>query len=78
MEPAKTEKIFKVRAYYTSELGTLYNPQLCIQAATRQLRRWIDYNPHLKEELIALGYISGQRCFTPKQVACLVEYLGEP
>ena len=72
------ETFFKIRAYYVSELAVLYNPHLNSQAATRQLRRWIDYHPDLIEKLKLLGYFPGQRCFTPKQVACVIEHLGEP
>ncbi len=72
------DSFFRIRAYYVSELAGLYNPRLNAQSATRQLRRWIDYHPALSEQLRQMGYISGQRCFTPKQVACIIEHLGEP
>ncbi len=74
----KPEPFFCVRAYYVSELAMLYNPRMTAQSATRQLRRWICYHPLLQENLKALGYFPGQRCFTPKQVSCIVEHLGEP
>lgn len=74
-EPLTT---FRIRAYYVSELAQLYNPHLSAQGATRQLRRWIEYNQQLSKELDQLGYLSGQRCYTPKQVASIISYLGEP
>ena len=32
----------------------------------------------LKEKLLAAGWVKFQKLYTPKQVACLVEHLGEP
>lgn len=43
-----------------------------------QLWRWINYHGVLKAKLVELGYRPGIRCFTPKQVECIVEHLGEP
>ncbi len=74
----KHEPFFRIRAYGTAELALLYSPHLTTQGATRQLRRWIVYNPSLESELARMGYHAGHRCLTPKQVACIVEHLGEP
>lgn len=69
---------FQPKAYYVSDLAQLYNPHLSTQAATRQLKRWIDHHPCLAQELRQMGHIPGKRIFTPKQVSCIVEHLGEP
>lgn len=72
------QKAFVIRAYGVGELAGLYNPHLSHRGAVMQLRRWINHHGILKEKLTALGYHPGIRCFTPKQVACIVEHLGEP
>ena len=72
------QKAFVIRAYGVGELAGLYNPHLSHRASVMQLRRWINQHGILKEKLTALGYHPGIRRFTPKQVACIVEHLGEP
>jgi hypothetical protein len=69
---------FLVRAYTVSELALCYNPHLTQQAACRQLRRWINFHPELNRTLTQLGHTPRVRCFTPKQVAAIVQALGEP
>ena len=39
---------------------------------------WIRTSRGLKEKLLAAGWVKFQKLYTPKQVACLVEHLGEP
>ena len=63
------QKTFVIRAYGVGELAQLYKPQLW---------RWINHHDILKQKLVTLGYHPGIRCFTPKQVICIVEHLGEP
>ena len=43
-----------------------------------QLWRWINYHGVLKAKLLELGYHPGVRSFTPRQVECIIEHLGEP
>lgn len=69
---------FAIRAYGVGELAILYSPHLCRRAAILQLWRWINYHGVLKAKLLELGYHSGVRSFTPRQVECIVEHLGEP
>ncbi|MDH6306473.1 hypothetical protein M2459_003197 [Parabacteroides sp. PF5-5] len=78
MNSSLPEPLFEIHAYYVSDLAKLYVPNLTSQAAVRQLWRWISYHPLLNEELKQNGYVHKQRCFTPKQVACIVKHLGEP
>lgn len=72
------EESFKVRAYSKAELATLYNPQECLTVALQTLSRWIRTNPTLMEELKNMNYNKYRRGFTPKEVAMIVKYLGEP
>jgi hypothetical protein len=69
---------FTIRAYYLSELALCYHPHLSPPAAWRQLRQWIRFNPGLQEALRQAGYVPGCRCFTPRQVECIVRFIGEP
>ena len=59
----------KAQALYTKELAAMY---------FANLKRWIDRNESLKNELTETGYIEGQRVFTPRQVELVFRYLGEP
>lgn len=70
--------VFQVRAYTKVELATLYNPAYCVTVALQTLSRWMRTNPLLMKELEAIGYNKYRRGFTPKEVATIVRYLGEP
>ena len=59
------------------ELAQLYFPQLGGIAAWKKLQHWISICQPLKDELRQLGYTGKQRTFTPRQVNCIVHYLGE-
>lgn len=69
---------FQVRAYTKAELAVLYNPTQCITVALQTLSRWMRTNSLLMTELNAIGYNKFRRGFTPKEVATIVKYLGEP
>ena len=69
---------FEVRSYTKSELARLYNPQLTTSAARRLMRRWIDYNPRLKDELRRLGTPKHAHVYSPRQVQAIAEHLGTP
>ena len=60
---------FHIRTYKKSELAHLYNPNVCLKVALQILRRWIVYNLPLLQEL---------RLLSPRQVATIIRYLGEP
>ena len=53
---------FEIRTYGRTELALCYFPDLNPQVAYRKLQYWIDYYPHLREELEVMG--SGLRCRT--------------
>ena len=69
---------FEIRAYGVGELAELYSPQMSHRGAIMQLWRWINYHGVLKAKLLVLGFRPGIRSFTPRQVKCIVEHLGEP
>lgn len=66
------------RIYGRTELAQLYCPELTADAAWRKLKRWIELNRDLAQELQKLGYTHSQRTFTPKMVEHIFYYLGEP
>ena len=65
-------------SYSMKELAGLYFPPRSPRVATTQLRRWINRNNDLTEALAQTGLKKGQRLLTPRQVALILEYLGEP
>ncbi|MBR2103266.1 MAG: DUF4248 domain-containing protein [Prevotella sp.] len=66
------------RAQGRTELAMKYLPHLQPSSAWSCLRRWINHNRELREELQKLGYDGRQRVFTPRQVEAIMRYLGEP
>ena len=66
---------FSFRAYGRTELAQAYCPHLSPGAAWQKLSMWINLYPG---RLKAIGYSPRQRVFTPRQVAMIVEALGEP
>lgn len=72
------ENRFKIRSYGWAELALCYNPSLHPDSASRLLRRWVQKNNRLADELKATGFIPRQRILTPLQVSVVVTYLGEP
>ena len=69
---------FHIRTYKKSELAHLYNPNECLKVALQILRRWIVYNLTLLQELEQEGYRARNRLLSPRQVATIIRYLGEP
>jgi hypothetical protein len=67
-----------IRAYTKVELAQLYNPHLSDETSLQQLRRWLHHNPALMDELRAAGYRPARHSFTPREVAIIFRYLGEP
>ena len=66
------------RTFGRTELAQLYSPDLTAEAAWKKLKRWIAFNGDLTARLTELGYTPSQRSFTPKMVASIFHYLGEP
>ena len=61
-----------------SELAQRYLPYSSVEAAVKQLGRWIKSRPELMMQLAALGYRPTQKNFTPAQVKAITDILGEP
>lgn len=61
-----------------SELALLYFPLSNPETAIRHLMRWIKLCTQLVESLRATGYRTSQKVFTARQVALILEYLGDP
>ncbi len=72
------EEKFKIRSYGWAELAMCYNPHVLPSSAARLLRRWVNRNSRLTSSLAEAGFRDRQRILTPKQVAIIVDYLGEP
>ena len=61
-----------------TEFALLYFPESPPETAYKRMWVWIRTSRGLKEKLLAAGWVKFQKLYTPKQVACLVEHLGEP
>ena len=68
----------KNKIYGHTELALLYFKHIQPKSASTQLARWLRRDEELWEELLLAGYHKGQRLLTPRQVALILEYLGEP
>ena len=72
-------KPFEIRSYGKSELALLYFPNAqTANGALSNLRFWIRQCRDLQEALRACGMARQAKSYTPKEVALIVEYLGEP
>jgi hypothetical protein len=60
------------------ELASCYYPDIRPDSASTRLRAVINRHSELKAKLLNAGYEERQRTFTPRQVALLFDYLGEP
>lgn len=72
------EPKWKCRTYTYLELGIRYSPEVVPAVASRRLKRWVTGSPALLGRLAETGWTPTQRILTPRQVACIVEFLGEP
>ena len=69
-----------IKTYQKSHIAHLFSPNLSQESANRRLRRWINGDQKLCEELRKVGFFDHQRdhFFTKKEVELLFEYIGEP
>lgn len=72
------EPIFVCRSYSFQELALLYNPHTTPKNASKILSNWIRETRGLQEALEQYGWKPRVRILSPKIVACLVAFLGEP
>ena len=56
----------------------MYFPHSSIRSAGVQLKRWFVHHKLLIQALTDAGYYNGQKILTPKQVALVFDFLGEP
>ena len=72
------EEVFPIRIYSKADLAVLYCPDFAISTAMRNLSAWIRKNHALWLALQAVGYNRYRRCYMPREVALIVQYLGAP
>ena len=67
-------------AYTKFQIALSYFPESIDNpdSAVHRLRRWINKNPKLCEELKKTGNWRNSKSFTSRQVALIYEFLGEP
>lgn len=70
---------FEIRAYGKSELAMLYFPMIeSAKGALSNLNYWIRQNQSLCTALKDCGMSPKAKFFTPKEVALIAHFLGEP
>lgn len=70
--------MFPIKGYLKAELALMYHPEMTQAAAMGKMRRWINRSATLKERLQAVEVNKLNHRYTPKQVAILVDFFGEP
>ena len=71
--------MFKIQPYGKSELALLYFPNTAtVSGALSNLNYWIRRNKALSNALKKCGMPPRSKSFTPKEVALIIEHLGEP
>lgn len=60
------------------ELAMFYFPDLQPKSASQRLSSWIERDEELQQDLKSTGFIKGQRLYSPRQTAILLEHLGDP
>ncbi len=72
-------KEFEIRSYGKSELAMLYFPKAQTPGgALSNLNFWIRRCTDLHAALRACGMARKAKAYTPKEVALIIYYLGEP
>lgn len=66
------------RAIGVSEFAQLYFPGHTPVVAYKRMWEWIQTSRGLKAKLEQAGWVKFQKLYTPKQVAVLIDHLGEP
>ena len=71
--------MFKIQQYGKSELALMYFPGAATASgALSNLNYWIRRNKKLVKALQNCGMPPKSKSFTPREVALIVEHLGEP
>ena len=76
--PHSANESFQIRSYGKSELAQLYLPDITPEASRRTMKAWIHRSPGLEENLRKAGFTPTSHYYPPRQVALIVEALGEP
>ena len=58
--------------------GFIFQQPIRLISAVNHLMAWVRRNPDLVNGLHKLGYRKSAKFFTPKEVALIIDYLGEP
>ena len=69
---------FEIQAYTKKELALLYFPSAEPHTAVNRLMSWVKRCKPLHMALIAQGYKKTSKWLSPREVALVVEHLGEP
>jgi len=69
---------YLVKTISKTELAMLYFPNISSESARQSFRRRLISYPDLTRELDAAHYNKFCHLLTPKQVAIIISYLGEP
>lgn len=66
------------RSWGVTEFALLYFPDATPRVAYRRMWNWIQESRGLRDKLLAAGWTPFRKLYTPRQVDCLLEHLGEP
>ena len=69
---------FTIRSYTKKELALTYFPASDPHVAVNRLMSWINRCKPLHEALLDQGYQKTSKWLSPREVAIVVEHLGEP
>ena len=72
------EHKFIIKSYHKGDLALMYHPCMTQAAAMGKMRRWINLNPDFKKRMKEAEISPLTHRYTSRQVAILVEFLGEP
>lgn len=69
---------FEIQAYTKKELALLYFPSAEPHVAVNRLMSWVKRCKPLHTALLVQGYRKTAKWLSPREVALVVEHLGEP
>ena len=69
---------FKIKSYSKKELALLFFPGSTPRTAVNHLMGIIRRCDPLWDKLLAMGYNTNRKTFTPLEVAAIVEWIGAP
>jgi hypothetical protein len=72
------ETAFQAHTMSVRELAQQYFPSITPKSAATALREWIFSDQLLMQQLSENGFEKSKRVLSPKQVALIVERLGNP